>query len=242
MLGKHNKYTCRECGKTKRGNYFISETLCKKCASRRRTPIYNPIVEIKTKDSDKPIKITQATKTRLTNQAERETPAGTIDFIFKSSPIWMLIVFWLIGINTDFPPSIREMKNSPSLLLFLYSMFLICWYSILPISIGFGLKYISPRETTIRKKVHDLAKKREAEIEEAKIFYSSPEWKTLRNRIIKEKPHICNKCKEKITSKEDLTTDHIKPRSKFRELALDASNLQILCRSCNSSKGANILY
>jgi len=72
----------------------------------------NPIVEIETKDSDKPIKITQATKTRLTNQAERETPAGTIDFIFKSSPIWMLIVFWLIGINTDFPPSIREMKNS----------------------------------------------------------------------------------------------------------------------------------
>ena len=35
----------------------------------------------------------------------------------------------------------------------------------------------------------------------------------------------------------DITVDHIKPRSKYPELALEIENLRVLCRSCNSKKG-----
>jgi 5-methylcytosine-specific restriction endonuclease McrA len=34
-----------------------------------------------------------------------------------------------------------------------------------------------------------------------------------------------------------LEVDHVKPRSKYPELALDLDNTQILCRACNSKKG-----
>lgn len=33
-----------------------------------------------------------------------------------------------------------------------------------------------------------------------------------------------------------IHVDHIKPRSKFPELALDVNNLQILCEDCNVGK------
>ena len=34
-----------------------------------------------------------------------------------------------------------------------------------------------------------------------------------------------------------LHVDHIKPRSRFPELALDVANLQVLCEDCNLGKG-----
>ena len=34
-----------------------------------------------------------------------------------------------------------------------------------------------------------------------------------------------------------LNVDHIKPRKKYPELALDINNLQILCEECNHGKG-----
>jgi hypothetical protein len=34
-----------------------------------------------------------------------------------------------------------------------------------------------------------------------------------------------------------LHVDHVKPRSKYPELALDLDNLQILCAACNTRKG-----
>ena len=33
-----------------------------------------------------------------------------------------------------------------------------------------------------------------------------------------------------------MHVDHVKPRSKFPELALDLSNLQVLCNLCNVAK------
>ena len=33
-----------------------------------------------------------------------------------------------------------------------------------------------------------------------------------------------------------LHVDHIKPRSKYPELALDPNNLQVLCKDCNLGK------
>jgi len=64
-------------------------------------------------------------------------------------------------------------------------------------------------------------------------FYSSMEWRSLREKIFKNKLKKCVKC----GSKYDLEVDHIKPRSKYPDLALSFDNLQILCKKCNVTKG-----
>ena len=64
-------------------------------------------------------------------------------------------------------------------------------------------------------------------------FYESEEWKSLRRKVFHEYPAYCGRC----GSKKQLEVDHIKPRSKYPELALDFDNLQILCSTCNLKKG-----
>ena len=54
----------------------------------------------------------------------------------------------------------------------------------------------------------------------------------LRRRVFERNAYRCVHC----TTHLDLCVDHIKPESKGGTLAFD--NLQTLCRSCNSSKGA----
>ena len=59
--------------------------------------------------------------------------------------------------------------------------------------------------------------------------------KKIRNKVLKKYNFICQKCG---TSK-NLTIDHIKP---FIEGGKDNfNNLQILCKSCNSSKGTKTI-
>jgi 5-methylcytosine-specific restriction endonuclease McrA len=47
---------------------------------------------------------------------------------------------------------------------------------------------------------------------------------------------VCQCCGRRPTPDNPLHVDHIKPRSKFPELALDTDNLQSLCRKCNIGK------
>ena len=68
-------------------------------------------------------------------------------------------------------------------------------------------------------------------------FYNSTEWRSLRIKVLERKKNICVGC----GAKNNLTVDHKKPRSKFPHKALEYNNLQILCRSCNSAKGAKII-
>lgn len=63
-------------------------------------------------------------------------------------------------------------------------------------------------------------------------FYNSIEWRNLRDTILKIEPKRCRIC----LNTNNLEVDHIKPRSKYPELALEKSNLQILCRTCNRIK------
>lgn len=63
-------------------------------------------------------------------------------------------------------------------------------------------------------------------------FYKSEEWRMLSYRM-RAFQRECLRC----GSKHRLVVDHIKPRSKYPELALEQSNLQVLCYSCNRSKG-----
>lgn len=67
-------------------------------------------------------------------------------------------------------------------------------------------------------------------------FSQSKEWKLVRNKVFKNKEKVCAYC----GSTDKLHVDHIKPKSKYKHLALDESNLQILCMPCNFAKGAKV--
>ena len=75
-------------------------------------------------------------------------------------------------------------------------------------------------------------------------FYESWEWATLRMEVLKANGGRCECCGAgtiDTTVGGDpvrLQVDHIKPISKFWELRLEASNLQVLCAECNRGKGA----
>lgn len=63
-------------------------------------------------------------------------------------------------------------------------------------------------------------------------FYQSWEWKKLRFETIKRYGPVCMCC----GSDHYIVVDHIKPRTKYPDLALDPENLQILCNDCNMGK------
>jgi 5-methylcytosine-specific restriction endonuclease McrA len=86
-----------------------------------------------------------------------------------------------------------------------------------------------------------MKERRETEVQQqawAPDFYDSKEWKRVRFDVLERHfakyGHWCLLCHNKFTP---LHVDHIKPRSKYPELALDANNLQVLCHICNEGKG-----
>lgn len=68
-------------------------------------------------------------------------------------------------------------------------------------------------------------------------FYDTDEWRAVRFEALRLSDGRCCLCGR---SKRDhgvvLHVDHIKPRSKFPELALTLANLQVLCEDCNLGK------
>ena len=103
-------------------------------------------------------------------------------------------------------------------------------------------KLEQPRTDAVRelseRLLHEAAKKFEQEQLEYIRFYLTPEWKQVRMRILRRDGLVCQRCKSTNLPTYEYTVDHVKPRSRHPELALDPSNLQVLCRRCNSSKGA----
>jgi len=91
-------------------------------------------------------------------------------------------------------------------------------------------------KSSIKDTFHEIISIDKIEFILSDDFYKSTNWLTIRNRAFKTHQNFCIKCE----TEDYLTVDHIKPRSKYPELALEISNTQILCRSCNSSKGNRI--
>lgn len=69
-------------------------------------------------------------------------------------------------------------------------------------------------------------------------FFDSDEWKALRYRVLLHYGRKCMCCGATPSDGKKMHVDHIKPRSKFPELALDFYNLQVLCEDCNLGKSA----
>ena len=66
--------------------------------------------------------------------------------------------------------------------------------------------------------------------------YYDPEYRKLRLKVFLRDGEVCGKCKAIPAHGKSLTIDHIKPVSKYPELAMDIDNLQVLCWECNQSK------
>jgi 5-methylcytosine-specific restriction endonuclease McrA len=64
-------------------------------------------------------------------------------------------------------------------------------------------------------------------------FYDSDEWKRLRYKILIKFGRKCMCC---FRFGVPIHVDHIKPVSKFPELAFEFDNLQVLCADCNLGK------
>lgn len=80
-----------------------------------------------------------------------------------------------------------------------------------------------------------ISSKKETTKIDQKYFYSSSAWRTIRYKAFEKYGARCKICGVNSTSA-TLHVDHIKPRSKFPELALELTNLQILCFDCNLGK------
>jgi len=92
---------------------------------------------------------------------------------------------------------------------------------------------IKPKKT---KKSKGRKQKKEKVSQTSNVdFYSSREWRELRYRVLRKYDAKCMLCGYDGQSKH-IHVDHIKPRSKFPELSLEFSNMQILCRDCNLGK------
>jgi len=68
-------------------------------------------------------------------------------------------------------------------------------------------------------------------------FLLSYEWRRLRMEALKLYGPRCQCCGATPKTGAVMNVDHIKPRLKYPELALDINNLQILCGVCNHGKG-----
>lgn len=244
-LPRDQEYSCRECSKTELGNYFVSPTLCKKCAAKRRVPIACAAPAINEHvPGQSPM--TNHVKKRLQKQAETESinqhPEFTVPYTkleelvysdgFKVMfvvPFCMTVIFgsmWFPG-----PP-----------------FFLLVWAAFIAGGIGFYSILANERKKRlaeplrqwteqVEERVGQLAGERSQRIHDGERFYQSPEWKALRGKAISRQGGVCRHCRKSIIDDNDLTVDHIKPRSKYPSLQLEITNLQVLCRSWNSRKG-----
>ena len=94
-----------------------------------------------------------------------------------------------------------------------------------------GWKKVIIKHKGLDKEIKEEKKKRK----KFKEFYLSWEWKGLRYKVLNKYGRKCMCCGGEPPNVR-LVVDHIKPRSKYPELEMDESNLQVLCNDCNMGK------
>lgn len=228
--------TCRKCGWTGKDWGFKYHGYCKKCHTewrkekaeeRRRLKPPNHNIEI----SDGVV-ITRNVRERIKEQAQRDVPHTRRMMLsvycgglaMYASLIAILALVFTVGLY----PKYALFLGSCAVVGFI--LFQICDR----IEHGEAAK----RMPKVNTRLEELARARKKQIDETNAFYSSSEWRLVREQVIQEQGRVCQECRRRITEDSDVTVDHIKPRSKFPQLALEKSNLQVSCRRCNSAKGA----
>ena len=64
-----------------------------------------------------------------------------------------------------------------------------------------------------------------------KVYYSAKEWQSARKQVFDRDGHSCYVCGNLATH-----IDHLLPKSKYPELALNLDNLKPICYDCNFEK------
>lgn len=103
-----------------------------------------------------------------------------------------------------------------------------------------GIRIVEENFTPIEKKVtrNNRRVERNSYKTQSDSFLKSEAWKKLRFEVIAKFGRTCMACGRKAPDV-IIHVDHIKPRFTHPHLALDISNLQILCALCNHGKGAD---
>lgn len=98
-------------------------------------------------------------------------------------------------------------------------------------------KYIARTAKQVRAgKEQRPRKPKRAKAKLPENFYKTQEWRSLRYKAFEENGNACQCCGASPKTGAILHVDHIKPKSIYPELALELSNLQILCEDCNLGK------
>ena len=67
-------------------------------------------------------------------------------------------------------------------------------------------------------------------------FYSSRPWYKVRSKVLKASGYRCAMCGAAVAGPYAASVDHILPRRSHPHLALEPSNLQVLCtKTCHNS-------
>lgn len=170
---------------------------------------------------------------RLTMKARRETYGKHAGFLGADSGLIQILGWGLLTVG------ILIAANGPDLpgwILIILGVALLVTTTLLGFS--YYPRKLQRLDDLSNARFVDLAEERRDTIEERQTFYGSPEWRAIRAAVIREQGRVCMSCRRYILQDDDLTIDHIKPRSIYPELSLVKDNLQVLCRACNSSKGA----
>ena len=73
-------------------------------------------------------------------------------------------------------------------------------------------------------------------LREAQGFYDSPDWQSIRSKIVKRYGNKCLSCGKKGSANTKIHVDHVFPRSLYPDLELNIFNCQTLCERCNKTK------
>ncbi len=234
-LAEGRTFRCSNCGRIKHVKYVPTSSLCRSCAAQKRRSEQNVLIAV----ADN-IVVTSEVEKRLSKKAENEIPKSQRIIVGEWLHRWGILFFamtsyFVARAVSDAVIPTREYTGLFWIVIFVWSLGLpILMMNLIDRVLDEPRKV---RGVQINTRVKELADERKKRIEEAKLFYSSPEWLKTRELVIKEEGHTCSECHKRINKKSDITVDHILPRSKYPDLALKRDNLRVLCRSCNSSKG-----
>ena len=223
--------TCPSCGATKAESAFWhSARRCRSCVAKERSEhVRGERASIQQRFGTR----TSVSGRRLRHlekdarhQAETHIPATSVDHIGT--------VFIVLAPVCLFAGIFLTDESPVFLLLGVVSAFVVG---------SVGVRLQAPREAalssrasvTLRNAVRVVDQQQQVYEE----FYRTADWRNVRRDVIKRDGAICRRCGQRIHEPNDVTVDHIRPRSKHPHLAFAMSNLQVLCRRCNSSKGVS---